>query len=51
MPDQTTGTSSPKPSEAEPDAEAKLVEEPPHNYDGLPPPGLPTPPGQETPPA
>lgn len=50
MPDDTAETTQPKTPQPAPDA-AKLAEEPPHNYDGLPPPGLPSPPGQETPPA
>ncbi len=51
MPDDTTETTQPKTPQPASDPVAKLVEEPPHNYDGLSPPGLPSPPGQETPPA
>lgn len=49
MPDKAE-TTPPKTPQPAPDPAQTLVEEPPHNYDGLSPPGLPAPPGQDAPP-
>lgn len=51
MPDDTTETTQPKTPQPVPGSAEKLADKPPHNYDGgLPPPGLQSPSGQETPP-
>ena len=49
MPDDETRTTPAKPAHPASDPAGTLAEDTPQNYDGLPPPGLPTPPGQETP--
>ena len=51
MPDDKTDAVPAKTPQPTKDPAETLTEEPPQNYDGLPPPALPTPPGQETPPA
>lgn len=50
MPDDKPETTPPKTPRPAADPAGTLAEEAPQNYDGLPPPGLPTPPGQDTPP-
>lgn len=50
MPDDTADFTQPSTPQPKPDPAEKLIEAPPQNYDGQPPPELPTPPGQETPP-
>lgn len=47
MPDRPTETTPPKTPPSQPDAAEELAQETPHNYDGLSPPGLPAPPGEE----
>ena len=49
MPDDDAKTPAKGTPEPEADPVAKLTEETPFNYDGQPPPKLPTPPGQEKP--
>ena len=51
MPDHPTETIPPKTPPSQSDAAEELAQEAPHNYDGLSPPGLPTPPGEEEKPA
>ena len=50
MPDDITDATPPKTPQPATDPVEKLLEEPPPNYDGLPPPRLPSPPGQDVPP-
>ncbi len=49
MPDDKTETTPPKTPHPATDPAGTLAEGTPQNYDGQPPPGLPTPPGQEKP--
>ena len=51
MPDETAKTIPPEAPGPAADPVEKLIEDTPFNYDGQPPPGLPTPPGQEEAPA